>query len=456
MIDLTFFTIQFIFQFRYQTYDFEEDEEDELDHSQMAALAGIPSRHSNDRIYPEQYQYFNSARDLTLPLQKHSNYPKYQESSPDSSEEVSLRKYLGVSVGLISLITENLLSHPFIVLRRQCQVHHNSLKFHLIPVTLVPIIVHLHRRQGITTLWKGIGSVLLVRGMTLAVEDVLSKFTPWPKEINSRTSMKQFGQHMLLKCISLATVLPFYTASLVETVQSDIASEKPGILDVFREGAARLFSWKTPQKGRMLPVWQLIGPSVSLGLTKYLTGVIIKGITTRFIGRRIIAKEEQKGARSKDMTAINNDIELYSNITSLITTEILFYPFETILHRIQLQGTRTIIDNLDTGCTVVPILTNYEGAIDCYVSTIQSEGFGGLYKGFGAVILQFAAHLLVIKLSKWVITQIAEVCSEKPPPNVTEFYKLEPSTLSQQKHSNSGNSTVSRSLSYVSSLNDDA
>jgi hypothetical protein len=31
-------------------------------------------------------------------------------------------RYIGVGVGLASLITENLLSHPFVVLRRQCQV----------------------------------------------------------------------------------------------------------------------------------------------------------------------------------------------------------------------------------------------------------------------------------------------------------------------------------------------
>lgn len=82
--------------------------------------------------------------------------------------------------------------------------------------------------------------------------------------------MKQFGQHILLKCISIAVVMPFYSASLVETVQSDIASEKPGVFDVFREGAGRLLSWSAPQKGRMLPVWALLGPSVSLGISKYM------------------------------------------------------------------------------------------------------------------------------------------------------------------------------------------
>lgn len=84
--------------------------------------------------------------------------------------------------------------------------------------------------------------------------------------------MKQFGQHLLLKCISFAVVLPFYSASLVETVQSDIASEKPGVFDVFREGACRILAWSAPQRGRMLPIWALVGPSVSLSLTKYIFG----------------------------------------------------------------------------------------------------------------------------------------------------------------------------------------
>ena len=82
---------------------------------------------------------------------------------------------------MVSLITENLLLHPFIVLRRQCQVNPGAVKYHLTPLTLLPSIVRLHQTQGLSTLWKGIGSIVLTRGLTLAVEDVLSKVTPWPK-----------------------------------------------------------------------------------------------------------------------------------------------------------------------------------------------------------------------------------------------------------------------------------
>lgn len=96
---------------------------------------------------------------------------------------------------------------------------------------------------------------------------------------------------------------------------------------------------------------------------------------------RIHSTHEQRGAKPKDYEAEAQNIEIYSTLFSIMTTEILFYPMETILHRIQLQGTRTIIDNLDSGYSVVPILTSYEGASDCYRSTIASEGVSGLYKG---------------------------------------------------------------------------
>lgn len=255
--------------------------------------------------------------------------------------------------------------------------------------------------------------------------------------------MKQFGQHILLKCISLATVVPFYTASLVETVQSDIASEKPGVFDVFREGVTRIAAWSAPQRGRMLPIWILVGPHVGLGLSKYIFGLIIKNMTTRVMQR----KYDHKGAKPREL--VTQEVQIYSTLTSLIVTEIIFYPLETILHRIQLQGTRTIIDNLDSGYSVIPILTSYEGAYDCYRTTITSEGSAGLYKGFGAMILQFAAHIAVVKLGKWLITQITEVVSNKPPPRVAEYYNLD-----HLKNSH-GSTTVSQSISGVSSFSED-
>ncbi|XP_020802910.1 solute carrier family 25 member 46 isoform X2 [Drosophila serrata] len=378
-------------------------------------------------------QYLTLDDPLSLPLDKH----KYIDNQED---DTSIRKYLVVGVQWVSLVTENLLSHPFIVLRRQCQVFNASKRYHLHPFSLLPSIVHLHRRQGVTTLWKGVGSCLLVRGMTLAIDDVISKFTSWPKDVDSRTTLKRFGQHIILKCISIGLVVPFHAASLVETVQSDIASEKPGLFDVFREGSLRLFYWSSPQKGRMLPAWALIGPSVSFGITKYLFNLVIRGISSRIMRRRITLSPEKSG-KLVDSTLEHQNAEIYASLIAMLTTEVIFFPLETILHRLQLQGTRTIIDNLDNGYAVVPILTNYQGFVDCYQTTMVTEGVGGLYKGFGAMILQFVAHVAVIKLAKWIVNQITEVISNRPPPRIVQYYNLDGIA------GNSGSTTISPSVS---------
>ena len=169
--------------------------------------------------------------------------------SEGGEEEQETDKYAGLGIGVTGLLAENLASHPFIILRRQCQVSVEARTYHTTPITLLPVLVNLNRWQGGSVLWKGIGSSLTIKGLTLGVEDCLSKVTPWPKDINSHTSLKLLGQHLLLKCVTTAIITPFYSASLVETVQSDIASEKPGILDVFRDGLARLISWSDPRQG---------------------------------------------------------------------------------------------------------------------------------------------------------------------------------------------------------------
>ena len=75
------------------------------------------------------------------------------------------------------------------------------------------------------------------------------------------------------------------------------------------------------------------------------------------------------------------------------------YPVETVLHRLHLQGTRTIIDNIETGREVVPIITRYEGFADCFSSIISDEGISGLFKGFGSLVMQNAIHFLLLRMA---------------------------------------------------------
>ncbi|XP_032665443.1 solute carrier family 25 member 46 [Odontomachus brunneus] len=358
--------------------------------------------------YPQKYHPREVIRPLEIPV----IHPLAEDNPPVVEDEV--KKYIGLGCGLVSLITENLLIHPFVVLRRQCQVNPGSTKYHLIPITLVPVIVRLHQTQGINTLWKGIGSVLLVRGMTLAVEDLISKITPWPKKVTCNSSLKAFGQHILLKCVSIGIVTPFYSASLVETVQSEIASECPGILDVFRDGAIRLLD--VCNKGRLIPIYALVPPTIIYGVSKYLFTLTIRGVASRIMHIRYKHIQEARGAYSKDLLSesVVQDIEMQSILVSMCAADILFYPLETVIHRLHLQGTRTIIDNLDTGRSVTPLLTGYSSASDCYHTIISTEGPLGLYKGFGALLLQFAVHVVVLRTTKWLLTELSTLLIPKP------------------------------------------
>ncbi|OXU29316.1 hypothetical protein TSAR_014725 [Trichomalopsis sarcophagae] len=357
--------------------------------------------------YPSVYR----GREVIRPLDIPNIHPLVEDSPPNDNDQV-VKHYIGRGCGLASLITENLLIHPFLVLRRQCQVNPISKKYHVGPITLIPVMIRLHQTQGLNTLWKGIGSVLLVRGLTMAVEDLVSKVTPWPKEM-THLSFKALGQHIILKCVSIGIVTPFYSASLVETVQSEVASERPGVLDVFRDGAIRLLEVRN--KGRLIPIYALLPPTIACGVIKYLFAISVKTIASHIMRTRHKYTQESRGAYSRDMSeSAAQDIEIQAILISMCTADIIFYPFETVIQRLHLQGTRTIIDNLDTGRSVTALLTDYSGAVDCYRNIISTEGPLGLYKGFGALMMQFAVHVLVLKTTKWILTEIGTMLKPKP------------------------------------------
>ena len=77
-----------------------------------------------------------------------------------------------------------------------------------------------------------------------------------------------------------ALTTPFYSASLVETVQSDIACEKPGVFDIFREGLFRLAPGYSGG-GRLLPIYLLLPPTVCHGMAHYIVSSGVSAVTNR-------------------------------------------------------------------------------------------------------------------------------------------------------------------------------
>ncbi|XP_014732805.1 PREDICTED: solute carrier family 25 member 46 isoform X2 [Sturnus vulgaris] len=238
-----------------------------------------------------------------------------------------LNRFAGFGIGLASLFTENVLAHPCIVLRRQCQVNYHARNYHLTPFTIVNIMYCINKTQGPRALWKGMGSTFIVQGITLGTEGIISEFTPLPRELSHKWNLKQIGGHLLLKGLTRVIAMPFYSASLIETVQSMLDAYFP---------------------------------------------------------------------------------ELIASFAASLCADVMLYPLETVLHRLHIQGTRTIIDNTDLGYEVLPINTQYEGMKDCINVIKREEGMKGFYKGFGAVIVQYTLHVAVLLLTKIIYSALLQ------------------------------------------------
>lgn len=344
---------------------------------------------------PEDYSYIDKDTNTSVPI----------EIIQDNLDADSTQKFAGIALEITSTVIGNLVSHPCIVLRRQCQVNRKALRYHLSPFSLIPVLVRLQNRQGIKYLWKGSSGIFILRGCSIAVETFLAELTPFPREVSSHSSIKQLAQHVLLKFITYGVLTPFYCASLVEIVQSDIASEKPGVLDCLKEGVCRLFKWGTPHSTRLLPMWKLVGPTAVYGVTFYVISSLVQSVLRWFISMKQQNQLERDSivGQSSAVTYLNN---ISTGCLGSLVASIVLFPAETILHRLYLQGTRTIVDNLDSGISVLPVISKYEGVVDCFQTIVAEEGAAGLYKGFGALLLEYTLHILILKVAKVTFQEI--------------------------------------------------
>jgi len=189
---------------------------------------------------------------------------------------------------------------------------------------------------------------------------------------------------------------------------------------VFRDGLVRLISWSDPRCGRMLPVWVLMPAQVLHSVSHYVISSMVRTVWLQVLKATHREYQRLRGAVSRDPQLANlPGLSQYQSQAAALAgnfvADTLLFPLETVLHRLHLQGTRSIIDNLDSaGMEVTPILSRYEGLADCFTTILQEEGFSGLFKGFGAVILQYAVHFLIIKFSSKMVAAVATVLSSPP------------------------------------------
>ncbi|XP_006886752.1 PREDICTED: solute carrier family 25 member 46 [Elephantulus edwardii] len=319
-----------------------------------------------------------------------------------------LNRFAGFGIGLASLFTENVLAHPCIVLRRQCQVNYHARNYHLTPFTVINIMYSFNKTQGPRALWKGMGSTFIVQGVTLGAEGIISEFTPLPREVSHKWNLKQIGEHLLLKALTYVVAMPFYSASLIETVQSEIIRDNTGILECVKEGIGRVIGMGVPHSKRLLPLLSLVFPTVLHGVLHYIISSIIQKLVLL-----ILKRKTYNGHLDESTSPVQSMLDAYfpeliANFAASLCSDVILYPLETVLHRLHIQGTRTIIDNTDLGYEVLPINTQYEGMKDCINTIKQEEGVLGFYKGFGAVIIQYTLHAAVLQITKIIYSTLLQ------------------------------------------------
>ncbi|XP_009950052.1 PREDICTED: solute carrier family 25 member 46 [Leptosomus discolor] len=319
-----------------------------------------------------------------------------------------LNRFAGFGIGLASLFTENVLAHPCIVLRRQCQVNYHARNYHLTPFTIVNIMYSINKTQGPRALWKGMGSTFIVQGITLGTEGIISEFTPLPRELSHKWNLKQIGGHLLLKGLTDVIAMPFYSASLIETVQSEIIRDNPGILDCVKEGIGRVVGMGVPHSKRLLPLMVLTFPTALHGVLHYIISSIIQKLVLF-----VLKRDNSHNLPTESSASVQSMLDAYfpeliASFAASLCADVMLYPLETVLHRLHIQGTRTIIDNTDLGYEVLPINTQYEGMRDCINTIKREEGMLGFYKGFGAVIVQYTLHVAVLQLTKIIYSTLLQ------------------------------------------------
>jgi len=298
----------------------------------------------------------------------------------------------------VHAITQYLLTHPLVVIRRQTQVSLGSKVYHLTPFTVIALVVGIQSKQGFGVLWKGIASVFLTKAIQIGLESIISEMTPFVRDFSSKKmSVESVTQHLLLKGVAIVLVTPFLCSSCAETVQSSIASENPGIFDSIWEGFRRLTHWKISD--RKLPIWLLCGPTLSYHLSYYLISSCVQKAS-------LYVKNSDKTTRTENNNKLFDKYkEIMSSFWGQLVADVMLFPLQTVLMRLYLQGTRTIIDNVSKPSAVTPIISNYESTTDCFATIVKDEGRLGLMKGFGALVLQYSIHYSLLRLTKYCLNK---------------------------------------------------
>ena len=154
---------------------------------------------------------------------------------------------------------------------------------------------------------------------------------------------------------------------------------------------------------RRLPFITLATPTVLHGLLSNIVSYLIKRVIKRLFPTHYINRTSSR----RQYFLTSSVRALWLDYFSLLLTDILLYPLETVLVRLYCQGMPALVDNIQSGIDVEYISLYYGGVVDCMNGIWDSEGALGFFKGFSSLLVRYAIHGAVL-LVVWRTVHVLE------------------------------------------------
>lgn len=390
--------------FKNQRYEF--DKSTSLPHSlsdyNRGSIQSVSSLSSS-------YNFNNSPKQSDVKSGENNRQTFVQAHIEDNQE---LIKQLKNNIELLFKATDlvgQIAFFPLKVLRWQCQINSESTKYHILPFTLFPVVYNLNY-NGCVSLWKGCFSVAAYYGIKTIIESVIMELSSFEKNLDDVNKSEKLYGHAGLKFLSNMITTPIYSAVMFESVQSGISYENLGMMDLVRESWNRITGYKYNYRTRLIPIWSLILPTTTYFFAYNFISYALENIlfsSISMISKLLDDKRNSYGVDQVEEEVIEQPyFKALSHLAGKVCSLVALYPMETVINRMIVQGTRTIIDNTDNGVGVIPINTRYDGFWDCVQTISEVEGTSGFFKGVGALVTETILCYALLRLAKTIAIRI--------------------------------------------------
>uniref|UniRef100_A0A915M343 Solute carrier family 25 member 46 n=1 Tax=Meloidogyne javanica TaxID=6303 RepID=A0A915M343_MELJA len=296
-----------------------------------------------------------------------------------------------LGLGFANFINGVVIRHPFVVLRRQCQIHDHAYRKHFFPTTLVPVIIKLTAKDGFLSLWKGAVGNGVLWAFSSVSELVIAELLGLPKSFVLDGSSQRFWRHVWLKTFNFIFCTPVIVTAFLETVRTGTGlAEDLQIAEIITKGYDRLrqdvFGGSAVAevvRKRHSLLWLAFPTSLHQTMHFLVCQYVY---TTSYSWTRTFVSRKLPSERRRYHTIMP---ELFSSMTSVFVADIVC--------------TRTLVDNLDSGAEALVPGGRYSGIFDCFSSIITKEGVMTLFSGIGAIFLQYMLQHCVAGITYWLL-----------------------------------------------------